>query len=262
MVAQQQLENYLPGMEVVSTKFVQELKQLNWYHSINIGDYITPGRNNKTLWNSSQKFLQAHKDAFDGQPVLEFGPADGLWSCWLAKLGAAEIVSVDFRRYKTYEMIIETFGLPVTYSPGVISTQTPRVVQQTFKCLLSFGVLYHVHDVLNTLIMYNKYLDDGGFLFLETAVVDDDLPALYYSPDGLILPAKANNQFVPSTGFLRHSLCEQLGMEIRDELHMPVARKQGLKWGRHLVLAQKVNSSKVSMYNKIVELMGFNKDLL
>ena len=108
------------------------------------------------------------------------------------------------------------------------------------------------------LIMYHNYLSKGGILFLETAAVSDEYPALYYTADGLILPEKANNQFIPTTGFLKQVLVNKLGMELQEEIFLPWRKIKGKsgEWGRFLLRLKKANPQNVSLYPAVVRSLG------
>lgn len=251
---------YLLDLPIANNDYAEKIRNedLAWYHTIKIKDYVTPGRDNRYLWNALADFLNKSNEVIARNAVLEFGPADGLWSCWLTHCGAKEIVSADFRNYRTYQLIIGAFQLPVTYHPNLISTATPRVVKGRFPCVVSLGVLYHVHDVLTTLAMYSEYLETGGSLLLESAVVEDSTATLYYSPDGFILPAKANNNFAPTIGFLSHAL-KHLGMEILDEQFLPVRVHETLnkRIGRYILHAKKTARPDLTLYNQLIKSLGF-----
>lgn len=249
--------SYLPQMPLVEVH--PDLRGLvqrwDWFHKIDFGDLVTPGYDYDAHWNWVARLLQAHSSLFPGTTVFEHGPADGLWSCWLAKLGCARIVAADMVERQQYRLVIESFGLPVEYHPNLISTATPSRIRRLFDGVVSLGVLYHTIDPLSTLIMYQRYIKKGGFLILETGSVSDDSPLLYYTGEGLIYGKEGGNHFVPAWGFLQESLTKSLGFEIlahdfRRESHHELLRKEV---GRTLIVAVKQGLPKMHHYPVIVE---------
>ncbi|MGH9162174.1 MAG: class I SAM-dependent methyltransferase [Vicinamibacteraceae bacterium] len=254
---------YQPSLPIVSRERLDAIKhdhELRWYHNIRFEEFETPGLNNDVLWSRLAGVLQEHADLVSGKDVLEYGPADGLWSMWLTQLGARSLTATDYRDYTTYRHVVETFGLPVEYYPGLQATKAPRVIRRDFDLVVSFGVLYHMHDPLINLMMYHMYLRPNGVIFLETAAVQSTEHCLYYSPDGPILPARANNLFAPTTGVLDKIVGESLGCEIDHSEFIPRPHNGSADFGRYILVARKSHPARVSMYESVRRSLGFGVD--
>lgn len=215
---------YQPGLPVVDPAAAARIRDdgaLDWFHAIAVGDYTTPThplygdvRLYRQHWEFDAAFLQRHAAVIAGATALEPGCADGLWTCWLARLGARQIDASDAENREQFRLIARAFGLPATYYPGLLSTRLPAVLRRRYDLVCSLGLLYHVHDPVATLVMYRRYLRAGGALILETAAIDEALPYLHFTGDGRVY--NRYNQFLPTTGFL-HAALGDLGMTVEDQ---------------------------------------------
>jgi hypothetical protein len=253
---------FLPGMPLVTprsrTELAEAVGRLQWFHKIDFGELVTPGCDYDANWSWVAGRLQANARLFRDATIFEHGPADGLWSCWLTKLGCRNIVAVDVSDRDEYRLVVESFGLPVEYVPGLISTATPSKVRRVFDGVISMGVLYHVHDPFSTLIMYQRYLRRSGFLLLETGAIADDSPVLYYTGEGLVYGKEGGNQFIPSIAFLHEALAKSLGFTVlssefrREYLHPTI----GKHVGRLFIVAWKEALPTVHNYPIVLEQLG------
>lgn len=251
--------SFLPHLPLKTSMSWQQLEakinQLDWFHQIDFANSITSGYEWGDHWSWVARHLQHKAELFSDKLVFEHGPADGLWSCWLTKLGCKRIVAADIANRDEYRLVIEAFGLPVEYYPSLLSTQTPRKIQRLFDGVVSLGVLYHVHDPFITLIMYQRYLKPDGFLILEGATVIDENPTLYYTGEGLIYGKEGGNQFISSHTFLLEALNKSLGFEIvgyefRKEYHHPILKKD---IGRIIIMAIKKGLPTIHYYPTVLE---------
>src|SRR5438067_6222812 len=207
----------LPIVDPIAAVRIHERSDLDWFHMIQVGEHTTPTRPAfgeevyRRNWEFVAEFLRRHGDAINGAAVLEPGCADGLWTCWLTKLGARHIDSTDADDRDQFRLIAQAFGLPAVYYPGILSTELPATLRQRYDLVCSLGLLYHVHDPLSTLLMYRCYVKGRGALIIETAVIDTAEPYLHYTGAGQIYNKSGNNHFLPTNGFL-HSALAELGM--------------------------------------------------
>ena len=254
--------SFLPGLPMVRPRSRPELEAAlgrgPWFHKIDFGDLVSAGYDYDDNWSWVLGHLRASAPRLEGRDVFEHGPADGLWSCWLTKLGARTIVAADIVDREQYRLVVDTFALPVEYHPGLISTATPTEVRRLFDVVASLGVLYHVHDPLTTLIMYQRYLRPGGFLLLETGSLQDDVPALYHTGEGLIYGKEGGNQFIPSTAFLDEALGQSLGLEVVSTEFRKGYRHErlGKDVGRSFVVAARRGLPTMHSYPIVVEQLG------
>jgi len=254
--------SFLPRMPLVTprtqTELAEAVGRLEWFHKIDFGEFITAGYDYDANWSWVARCLQANAGLVREATIFEPGPADGLWSCWLTKLGCRSIVAADVTERDQYRLVVESFGLPVEYRPGLISTATPSKVRRVFDGVASFGVLYHVHDPLSTLIMYQRYLRRNGFLLLETGSIADDNPTLYYTGEGLVYGKEGGNQFIPSNAFLHETLAKSLGLtvlssEFRKEYVHPTIGKD---IGRIFIVAGKEGLPTIHEYPTMLAVLG------
>jgi SAM-dependent methyltransferase len=227
---------------------------LDWFHRIQLGEFLTPGYGFEVNWGFVAEFLRKHAYVFDGASVLEPGCADGLWTSWFAKLGSREIVATDIANRDQFRMVARAFGLPVEYFPGILSTLLPKHVRRKFDVVASLGLLYHVHDPLVTLAMYRRYLNDGGWLVLETATCRSDAAYMQYTGAGQVYGKGGGNQFLQSVGFMRSAFAE-LGLELVDHAYRSEERADelGNDLGRGIFLARKTGRVEIHYYNSVLE---------
>ena len=210
--------SYQPMLPIVDPSCADEIRSatdLDWFHRIDVDGYVTPGFPFEANWEFVAEFLSQYCTVKDST-VLEPGCADGLWTCWLTKLGARHIDATDVANRRQFRMISQVFGLPATYYPGILSTQLPATLRARYDVVCSLGLLYHVHDPLATLVMYQRFLKQDGRLILETAAIDEAAPYLHYTGAGEIYGKEGGNQFIPTVGFLRAALAE-LGITLQHE---------------------------------------------
>jgi SAM-dependent methyltransferase len=246
-----------PDLPLRDPSAVEEIRarpELDWFHRIQLGDFITPGYEFGENWDFVADFLRAHAEVVAGASVLEPGCADGLWTAWLTKLGAKEIVATDVADRDQFRLVCRALGLNVEYVPGVISNLLPKQVRRRFDCVVSLGLLYHVHDPLMTLAMYRRYLADGGYLILETGTSRSDAAYMQYTGAGQVYGKGGGNQFLQSVGFIRSALNE-LGMDLIDYRYRSdnAPDELGNDIGRAIYLARKTRPVEVHYYSSVVE---------
>jgi SAM-dependent methyltransferase len=174
----------LPIVDPYAAMQIEQRRELDWFHSIDVGGFTTPGLPYNENWEFVADFLQRHTTIFEGADVLEPGCADGLWTCWLTKLHARHIDSTDVADRDQFRLIVQAFGLPASYYPGILSTRLPLTLRRRYDVVCSLGLLYHVHDPFATLTMYRRYLREGGWLVLETGGINENAPYLHYTGAG------------------------------------------------------------------------------
>ena len=253
---------FLPCLPVRNPQAVDRIRRdpSHWLHTIDFGDYVREGQIPAVRWNWRLRHLCRHEALFKDREALELGPEDGLWTCWLARLGCRKIVATDLVDRRSFFNVVDAFALPVEYYPGILSTDLPQVLRRRFPVVVSMGVLYHVHDPLTTLAMYQGYVEPGGWLVLETASIVDEIPVLYYTATDLVYPGRQNNHFVPSTQFLKDALQETLGFEIVEHHDDIVATCDRLQkpQARSLVFARKVSEPKMLCFHELMSSLGMD----
>ena len=145
-----------------------------WYHKFEFAPgIVTPGsRNSQSLLDQ----LDLPRD-MSGLRVLDIGARDGFFSFECERRGAAEVVPIDY-------FPAEQTGFPV--AKNILGSQlnlvhenvynlTPEKYGQ-FDIVLFLGVLYHLPDPMRALDIVFGMMKSPAWLYLETVVIDDDLP--------------------------------------------------------------------------------------
>jgi tRNA (mo5U34)-methyltransferase len=156
------------------------LKQLidsvpHWYHTFEFAPgVITPGS------RDSKAFLEALNLPQDmsGLRVLDIGARDGFFSFECERRGAAEIVAIDYVPAEQTGFLV---AKQILGSNLILMHENLYALEVSkygvFDVVLLLGVLYHLRDPLHALEIVFQMLKVGGLLYLETVVIDDDLPA-------------------------------------------------------------------------------------
>ena len=265
MSQQEKLSNYQPSLPIVDEAAATQIREsrLDWFHSIEVGTHITPGMGPGYVenWEFVSEFLRRHANVIEAAHALEPACADGLWTCWLTKLGARHIDATDLGDREQFRLIVRAFALPVAYYPGILSTSLPQTLRNRYDLVCSLGLLYHVHDPLVTLTMYHRYLRPGGWLILETGAIDEAAPYLHYTGAGEIYGREGGNQFLPTLGFL-HSAFSELGMTIADQAFRSegIEDKMGRPAGRAILIAQRTGPAAMYLYQQVVDQLGMTAE--
>ncbi len=240
----------------------EEVTQLDWYHSIDLGNgVVTPG----TPLN--QAMLAGGLPDLGGRSVLDIGAWDGLYSFLAERRGARRVVAldhyawlVDFGARNRYWAECEAAGTlpdagrdlrefadPDTL-PGRRGFDLARRVLQSgvepvvadfmdpgatdlgqFDVVLFLGVLYHVRDPLAALERVRALTD--GVAVIETEAIEVlGMPAasLLSFTEGAQLRHDHTNWFVPTRAAL-HGMCLAAGFSRVETRIGPPPRAAQLK---------------------------------
>jgi tRNA (mo5U34)-methyltransferase len=146
----------------------------HWYHEFEFAPgIITPGaRDSRGLLNA----LRLPQD-MSGLRVLDIGARDGFFSFECERRGAAEIVAIDYVPAEKTGFLVarEILGSKLNLKHENIYNLNVSNYG-VFDVVLFLGVLYHLPDPLHALQIVFQMLRAGGSLYLETVVIDGDLP--------------------------------------------------------------------------------------
>ncbi|MGB3240197.1 MAG: DUF1698 domain-containing protein, partial [Geitlerinemataceae cyanobacterium] len=184
-------------MEMLVEEIKQEIERLkHWYHKIDLGDgLVTPGLNFDSLWN----LIRATRRNIDyhNKVVLDIGSFDGLWAFEAEKLGARMTIATDcfYKQYQNFlfcRQVLKSNVIPYyNISPYNLAERLDVYLQEKFEVYLqhkyedrdrsnrlfdivqNLGLLYHVRDPMFVLSQSRSVIKTGGFLLLETAIIDD-----------------------------------------------------------------------------------------
>jgi tRNA (mo5U34)-methyltransferase len=163
-----------------------------WYHKFEFAPgLVTPGSGN------SQSLL----DQLDlpreisGLRVLDIGARDGFFSFECERRGAAEVVAIDYVPAERTGFLVakEVLGSQLNLVHENIYNLTPEKYGQ-FDIVLFLGVLYHLPDPMRALDIVFGMMNSPAWLYLETIVIDDDLPrAIARRPMMQFYPSSSKN---------------------------------------------------------------------
>jgi SAM-dependent methyltransferase len=124
-----------------------------------------------------------------GKRVLDIGCRDGLFSFEAEKRGAREVIGIDNDlSTAAVEFLIPFFASKVRMH-ALNLYDLRRDTFGTFDVVIFAGVLYHLRYPFYALKLIRDVMEDGGTLFLETAVfVDDNRFSMLYCPVGAESP--------------------------------------------------------------------------
>lgn len=163
-----------------------------WYHEFEFAPgVVTPGsRNSRSLLAQ----LNLPSD-MSGLRVLDIGARDGFFSFECERRRAAEVVAIDYMPAEQtgFPVAKKILGSELNLIHENIYNLTPEKYGQ-FDIVLLLGVLYHLPDPLRALDIVFNMMKSPGLLYLETVVIDEELPpALARKPLMEFYPSASKN---------------------------------------------------------------------
>jgi len=146
----------------------------HWYHVFEFAPgMVTPGTGNSPALLAELRLPQD----MSGMRVLDVGARDGFFSFECERRGAAEVVPVDYVNIERtgFSVAKQILGSRLDLVHDNIYNLTPEKYGQ-FDIVLMLGLLYHLPDPMRALDIVFNLLKPQGRLFLETVVIDDELP--------------------------------------------------------------------------------------
>jgi len=145
-----------------------------WYHRFKFApDLVTPGV------HDSAAVLERLKLARDlgGLRVLDIGARDGFFSFECERRGAAEVLAIDYvpEQFTGFPVAKKILGSRLNLVHESIYNLTPERYGR-FDLVLLLGVLYHLPDPMRALDIVFNMMKPQTRLFLETILIDDELP--------------------------------------------------------------------------------------
>jgi tRNA (mo5U34)-methyltransferase len=218
-----------------------------WWHSIDLGDRVTPG------WKSPEvlaaEWDQLHLGDLTGRSVLDIGAWDGWFSFQAERRGAGRVVALDhyawsmdlvrqqayiaecrasgeaMRPYHQLGDIWRPDDLPgkagFDIAHAALGSRVEAVVADfltvdtralgTFDVVLWLGVLYHMEEPLRALRQVRAVTAELAVIESQACVAPGDPASAWFRfHAGHDLNADPTNWFVPTEAALLH-LCEAAG---------------------------------------------------
>lgn len=145
-----------------------------WYHRFEFGPgLITPGPNDPRILLERLNLPQD----MGGLRVLDIGARDGLFSFECERRGAREVVAIDYVPPAETGFLVakQILRSQLNLIHESVYNLTPERYGQ-FDIVLFLGALYHLPDPLRALEVVYQIMGPQAWLFLETVIIDDDLP--------------------------------------------------------------------------------------
>lgn len=219
-----------------------------WWHSIDLGDRVTPGHKSPELLDFEWRRLQL--DDLDGRSVLDIGCWDGYFSFRAEREGAARVValdhyvwSLDLPKQQAYWRECQARGVtpepyhdqPALWHPDTLpgragfdvahrarKSRVEPVVADImdvdartlgqFDVVLYLGVIYHVEEPLTALRRVFELTAPGGQALVESEalMVEGHERALWEFVPGAEVNADIGNWWIPTAEGLR-GVCKAAG---------------------------------------------------
>jgi tRNA (mo5U34)-methyltransferase len=163
---------------------LRRIRAIRWYHSIPIGDVVTPG----VLDGAKSRWTAAALPAdLTGRSVLDVGAWDGYFSFEAERRGAARVLAIDslqgwHARVGTagFECARDLLGARAEFR--VLDVMDVDRLDETFDVIFFLGVYYHLTDPARALRLLFQRLRPGGELVIEGAVIAGADPVLLVVP--------------------------------------------------------------------------------
>jgi SAM-dependent methyltransferase len=161
-------------------ELIAAISKHRWYHRIEVrpGIFTTPEVAYTEGWDFISRQMQ-HID-FKDKEVIDVGCRDGLFAFQAEKAGALGVHAFDNNLSNgAVDLLIPEMKSKVDMVEASLYETPPRY--RNADIVMLFGVLYHLRFPVNGLKCALEFLKIGGFLLIETALLDgqDDLPLLY-----------------------------------------------------------------------------------
>lgn len=145
----------------------------HWYHRFEFAPgVVTPGINNSPKVLAQ---LDLPKD-LSGLRVLDIGARDGFFSFECERRGA-EVVAIDYcPPHETgFPVAKQILGSKLELVHENVYKLTPAKYGK-FDIVLFLGILYHLPDPMLALDIIHEMMNPEATLYLETVIIDSDLP--------------------------------------------------------------------------------------
>lgn len=162
-----------------------ELKQINWFHRINLGNGVTtPGSD-----DTQAKLQQIHLPAnLTGKTVLDIGAWDGFFSFEAERRGASRVVALDGGVWR-----VDSIGkVGFEFARKMLDSKVEDVEMEvahlsaeqlgTFDLVLFLGVLYHLPDPVGNFMKVASLAHHEIIVETHVDLVEINTPAIAFYP--------------------------------------------------------------------------------
>jgi tRNA (mo5U34)-methyltransferase len=162
----------LGGQELVDRAADQE--PVTWYHSIRLGNAVTPGICPPSAEEWTARALPAD---LTGKTVLDVGAWDGYFSFEAERRGASRVLAIDSLQGPEHKVVKAAgFEYAKAFLHSAVDFKVMDVADvgglyETFDLIFFLGVYYHLHDPIEAFRLLFDRLRPGGLLVLEGLVL-------------------------------------------------------------------------------------------
>jgi tRNA (mo5U34)-methyltransferase len=186
----------------------EEIQEIQWYHSIRLGDVVTPGvtKENDELW-----LARAIPSDLRYKTVLDIGAWDGFFSFLCEKRGASRVLAIDdlsgvfswgMNSNKGFQLAKKILHSHVEFRQ--MSVYDLTALEENFDIVVFFGVYYHLKNPLEAFETISSKTKE--LLVVEGHVNDDQRPVMYLYDPYELNPQDATNYWGPSIPCLEKML--------------------------------------------------------
>jgi tRNA (mo5U34)-methyltransferase len=189
---------------------IERAKALRWFHSIDLGGYVTQGEKSLARVEFEQRITFEPVD-LSGATVLDIGAWSGAFSFAAKRRGATRVMATDhfawthLRGRETFDIARAASGLNIEARDIDVTDLNVTTVGK-WDVVLFLGVLYHLPAPLPVLEAVAEIATDCLIVETRTEFISRR-PALIYHP-GCSLLGDCTNHFTPNLAFMISALRE------------------------------------------------------
>lgn len=165
------------------------MNAIKWWHPIKIGDVVTPGMNQDTVYTFDNLGLP---ESLVGKSVLDIGAWDGYYSFGCEQLGADRVVASDKFVWSNNELSGYWWNNDAgfNFAHKHLNSKVEKLVASVeeldpvkhgkFDIVLMLGVIYHAKDPIGYLQKAFDMSNDTVIIETHVDVMDLTFPAARY----------------------------------------------------------------------------------
>ncbi len=159
----------------------KEIKAIQWWHRIQVGPFVTPGRTSDFAQDWIAKLIPQR---LEGKSVLDIGAWDGYFSFLAEERHARRIVAIDnLKNLEAHPSGSAGFELAKRVRRSNVEYRTLDVYDsdqlgEKFDVIFFFGVYYHLHSPIYALAKIHQLLAPGGTVYMEGMIRPGRPPVL------------------------------------------------------------------------------------
>ena len=162
-------------------QILNELNKYTFYHRIKVKEDIYTRETANKHFSHRKLFRYLDDIDFKNKKVLDIGCRDGIFSFYVEKNGAKEVIGIDNNLSKgAVEFLIPYFNSKVKmYEKNLYELNESDFGK--FDIILFFGVLYHLREPISAMKKLSDLLNENGLLLCETAITEniESKPIIY-----------------------------------------------------------------------------------